>query len=99
MKKYTRVLLMLLALFLTSARTYGKISIVPLPESVIEHPGEFTLHQGLTIGYSDRSLRNAAVYLKGILSVPTGYRIRLSRGNGDINLVLRQMDGTGCRDR
>lgn len=94
MKKYTRVLLMLLALFLTSARTYGKISIVPLPESVIEHPGEFTLHQGLTIGYSDRSLRNAAVYLKGILSVPTGYRIRLSRGNGDINLVLRKPSGT-----
>ncbi|MCI1741713.1 MAG: beta-N-acetylhexosaminidase [Prevotella sp.] len=93
MKKYTRILLMLFMLSLTSAKIYGKVSIVPLPVSVVEHPGEFRLHRDLIIGYSDRSLYDAAVYLRGILSSPTGYTIRLKKGRGDISLVLRRPSG------
>lgn len=60
----------------------AEINIIPEPKSMQVSNGVFTLKDGMTIGYSDASLRPAAEYLAVMLSRPTGYQFVLQEGEG-----------------
>ena len=60
----------------------AEINIIPEPKSMQVSNGVFTLEDGMTIGYSDDSLRPAAEYLAMMLSRPTGYQFLLQEGEG-----------------
>lgn len=87
MRKKFEILLILFVLLCPITKTFGHVSIVPLPQKVVEHSGNFIFKSGQCIGFSDATLKDAAVYLKHIM-IPTGYRFTLKKGSGDINLVL-----------
>jgi hexosaminidase len=63
------------------------INIIPRPDKVTMLKGSYQLRNNTKIGITSPLLRNAAVYLKQILS-PTGYRYTIVKGAGQINLVL-----------
>ena len=60
----------------------AEINIIPEPKSMQVSNGAFTLEDGMTIGYSNDSLRPAAEYLAMMLSRPTGYQFLLQEGEG-----------------
>ena len=73
----------------SSASTQVKeISIVPLPNSIVETNAAFILPEKCTIGVTDKSLIPAADYLVSILDKSTGCQFTVTEGNGDINLSL-----------
>lgn len=80
------------ALFLTACDTtsvkVNDISIIPLPNSIVETNSIFTLPKKCTIGITDKSLVPAAEYMVGLLSKSTGYDFSIVEGKGDINLSL-----------
>ena len=65
-----------------------EISIIPLPNSIVETSSAFVLPEKCTIGVTDKSLIPAADYLISILSKSTGYQFSVTEGKGDINLSL-----------
>ena len=65
-----------------------EISIIPLPNSIVETSSAFVLPEKCTIGVTDKSLIPAADYLVSILSKSTGYQFSVTEGKGDINLSL-----------
>lgn len=66
-----------------------EISIIPLPNSIVETSSAFVLPEKCTIGVTDKSLIPAADYLVSILSKSTGYQFSVTEGKGDINLSGR----------
>lgn len=82
-----RNLVILLVLLCPAVGLSAHIDIVPLPSKVVEHTGSFVIKNGQSVCYSNIQLKDAATYLKQILS-STGYRFTLKKGSGDINLVL-----------
>lgn len=69
------------------------VSIVPLPNKVQQNQGAFVLTSNTSIGTTNPELLPAAEYLKGILSVATGYDIRVKEGKGDITLSTTATEG------
>ena len=55
-----------------------EISIIPLPNSIVETSSAFVLPEKCTIGVTDKSLIPAADYLVSILSKSTGYQLSVS---------------------
>ena len=65
------------------------VNIIPLPRSMTMMNGQFILKDGMSICYSDTSLKPAANYLSTLLSRSTGYFFKTQEGtNGNINLSL-----------
>mgnify|MGYP000398832016 CR=1 FL=1 len=69
------------------------ISIVPLPNKMQQNHGAFVLTPNAIIGTTNPELLPAAEYLKGILSVATGYDIQVKEGKGDITLSTTAIEG------
>ncbi|EKA80199.1 family 20 glycosylhydrolase [Bacteroides fragilis] len=69
------------------------VSIVPLPNKVQQNHGAFVLTPNTIIGTTNPELLPAAEYLKGILSVATGYDIQVKEGKGDITLSTTAIEG------
>ena len=73
----------------TNTSQQTTVDIIPQPQSVEVSGGEFTLKDGMTIAYSDASLKPAAEYLASMLGRSTGYKFQLEEGDGgDIRLQL-----------
>lgn len=87
MEKKIRRLFVFLVLLLPFMEILGQVNIVPLPQKAITHNGYFYLKNNQKIGISNSSLKDAAAYLKGILS-STGYHFIIHKGRGTINLIL-----------
>ena len=86
--RYTiKSVIIITALFISITTEARNINIIPLPNKISEQEGSFTLKNNQSIGISSSKLKDAALYLKGILS-STGYHFNIKRGNGDINLSL-----------
>ena len=86
--RYTiKSVIIITALFISITTEARNIVIIPLPNKISEQEGSFTLKNNQSIGISSSKLKDAALYLKGILS-STGYHFNIKRGNGDINLSL-----------
>lgn len=71
------------------------ISIIPLPNSIVETNSVFVLPEKCTIGVADKSLVSAAEYLVGLLGKSTGYEYSVTEGKGHINLSLSGSDVSG----
>ncbi len=71
----------------------SEIALLPVPAEMEVHKGNFTLKDGMTIGYDMPELKPAADHLLSLLSVPTGYKFRTVEGKGDIRLALNQGEG------
>ena len=69
------------------------VSIVPLPNKVQQNHGAFVLTPNTIIGTTNPELLPAAEYLKGILSVATGYNIQVKEGKGNITLSTTAIEG------
>lgn len=78
------IALAFLSVFCLNAST----GIIPAPLKAVEGKGEFVLWNGSAIGYNDSSLKDAAEYLKEILTPATGYSFRVKEGGGAICLEL-----------
>ena len=94
MKIFRTVLFIIVFLFSYGELRSQNINIVPLPEKMTVQEGCFNLRNNLKIGISSAELRDAAVYLRGILSVPTGYHCEIVKGIGNITLLIskKQID-------
>lgn len=79
MEKKIRRLFVFLVLLLPFMEILGQVNIVPLPQKAITHNGYFYLKNNQKIGISNSSLKDAAAYLKGILS-STGYHFIIHKG-------------------
>lgn len=77
----------------TTPPTVRDVSIVPIPNSVLQDSTAFVLTKSCTIGTTDPQLAPAAEYLKGILSTATGYDIKIKEGEGTITLSLGEIQG------
>ena len=69
-------------------------SILPIPVSLTQDTTCFVLPNSTTIGINHPDLRPAAEYLASILSPATGYKFKISEGQGNINLGIGSMEGT-----
>ena len=69
-------------------------SILPIPESLIQDTTCFVLPNSTTIGINHPDLKPAAEYLASILSPATGYKFKISEGQGNINLGIGTIEGT-----
>ena len=69
-------------------------SILPIPVSLTQDTTCFVLPNSTTIGINHPDLKPAAEYLASILSPATGYKFKISEGQGNINLGIDSMEGT-----
>ena len=69
-------------------------SILPIPVSLTQDTTCFVLPNSTTIGINHPDLKPAAEYLASILSPATGYKFKISEGQGNINLGIGSMEGT-----
>lgn len=66
----------------------AKVSIIPAPESLVEHPGVFKLARGTSIGYTGEATKEFADYLKGVLDASTGMGFTVRKGHAAITLSI-----------
>ena len=79
-----------LAMVFAVVEAGANVNIIPLPTEVKETGSTFVLKDGQTIGYSDKSLKPAALYLQEILSRATGYKVPVKKGAGTFTLKLQK---------
>lgn len=85
MKKILTLTCLLIALGIQA-----RVCIIPQPTQVQETGSRFHVTQGQTIGYTDKQLRPAALYLQEVLTRATGLQIPVRKGKGTYTL---QFDG------
>lgn len=66
----------------------AKVSIIPAPASLVEHPGVFKLSKTTSIGYTAEAAKEYADYLKGILDASTGMELPVKKGTAAITLAI-----------
>ena len=66
----------------------AKVSIIPAPASLVEHPGVFKLSKTTSIGYTGEAAKEYADYLKGILDASTGMELPVKKGTAAITLAI-----------
>src|SRR3954465_11896773 len=94
MKKRSGLLLSLFIAFASfSQNTKTDIAIIPEPVNVVKNAGVFVLPKAITIeAGSQPELRQAIVFLKNHLSVPTGFSVSVSSSApaATVRLVLNR---------
>lgn len=98
MKKMKHLVVSACILLVLGACTKGTmvtdISILPFPDSIRQEQGNFILPKECTISITDSTLAPAAEYLLDMLSVPTGYNMKLVKGKkGTIVLSVDEIGG------
>ena len=83
-----RIFICLILTILPLLSVQAAVNIIPAPEKVTEGKGTFQLKSGMTIGYNDATLKDAADYLVELLTPATGYLFRTKEGAGAIRLEL-----------
>ena len=68
-------------------------SILPIPVSLTQDTTCFVLPNSTTIGINHPDLKPAAEYLASILTPATGYKFKISEGEGNINLGIGIIEG------
>lgn len=91
-----RIFICLILTILPLLSVQAAVNIIPAPEKVTEGKGTFQLKSGMTIGYNDATLKDAADYLVELLTPATGYLFRTKEGAGAIRLELTA--GTDPKD-
>ena len=69
-------------------------SILPIPVSLTQDTTCFVLPNSTTIGINHPDLKPAAEYLASILTPATGYKFKISEGEGDITLGISTIEGS-----
>lgn len=87
--KHFKTLLLAFMLLATSS-AMAEVNIIPKPTKVVEGTGTFRLTDGQTIGFNNVAIKDAAYYLRRILTRATGYnKIKVRQGQGQISLVMQ----------
>jgi hexosaminidase len=84
MKRPLTLFFLFIAIIATASQsTNRKISIIPIPASVEEKEGEFTITEETRVILSQKSEETelASRYLAGMLNKATGFNIQVSKGN------------------
>ena len=77
-------------MLLATSSAMAEVNIIPKPTKVVEGTGTFRLTDGQTIGFNNAAIKDAAYYLRRILTRATGYnKIKVRQGQGQISLVMQ----------
>lgn len=84
-----------ICLFVPLGMQGQKVAVIPYPESITEHAGEFRLQKG-TIGYADPMFLSEANFLKEKLQA-LSFQMKVKKGSLKTSIAL--MCDAGCQQK